>query len=393
MSMTLTLNEFAEVAPLLYKAKRPDGRSNTVVLQGAPGIGKSAAMKSVVRQSMEQAMGRRVVIITDVLADREVYDLRGIALPYKEADGSPAMGWTKPDLFVRVERALAHYAGEEIIVLLFVDEIDKLDHSMQKAAAEFLDQGRLGTHTLPGNVWIVAAGNMSARAGTVKRLTHVTNRLCVININQPVDTEVSPHRKRQGWVPDYAEPNGLPVTFTAFAKFREALFAEDPPTDGSPYLTFRSLTRAAEFIKANKPHWVDKGIYLDPDDFITRAIIEGYIGVHATDELYGYVRTASDLPSKEEIVANPETAKVPHTIDGRYAVAMLLGGYADADNIDKVFTYATRLNREFQAMLVITLTNKAEGGVLLNAPVLNKWFADPENRALMTGAAKVRSRR
>ncbi len=388
---TITLGDFAHYAPDLYRAKRDDGRAVACLLEGPPGIAKTAIVNGPLRQALARAFNCKVAVVADILSQRDSVDLRGHLIPYKQADGTPAAAYTKADLMVRCEAALNH-VGKDGIVVLFLDEFTGSDHLMQKAAAELLDKGKIGTNQLPNNVWVIAAGNrMEDGAGVNRMLTHVTNRMRKFSVYLPIDTGADPKARRQGWLPDYAEPNDLPLVIRAFAKACPEAFAAEVPRDGLPYQTFRSLTDVAWFIKHSRPEWVERGIYVDQQDHFAMATIEASIGEKARTMLYGYTTIANELPTKDEVLRDPTRARMPpaHRVDAQYAMQAMLLDWTTPDNIDVIFQYATRMNREFQALMVKQLHDKAFGGVFINCPTFTRWYSDPENKALLATLKKV----
>ena len=120
----------------------------SVMLWGPPGIGKSQGVREIAGNI--QAKTGKKVSITDVrLLLFNPVDLRGI--PTTNADKTLSV-WLKPQIFQMDE-------SEDVINILFLDEITAAPQSVQAAAYQITLDRVIGEHKLPENCIVIAAGN------------------------------------------------------------------------------------------------------------------------------------------------------------------------------------------------------------------------------------------
>ena len=170
--------------------------------------------------------------------------------------------------------------------------------------------------------------------------------------------------------------------YITFAERRpDVVFSNDPVKDvNKPRCTSRSLTEAGKY------HTMGLGDTMAlPSDAVTQAIVAGHVGDAAAAQMFAFFKVADELPEIAEMESTPMLAKVPSAerIDAHFAAAQMVVYHANKDNVDNLFTYATRLNKELQTTIAKQLLAKG-GGSLLNSKVLGKWIV--ENPALITNS-------
>lgn len=126
----------------------PFSQFPTVMLWGAPGVGKSQGVRQIANKIEEYTS--KEVSVTDVrLLLFNPVDLRGI--PTANDDKTLAV-WLKPQIFQMDE-------SEEVVNILFLDEITAAPPSVQAAAYQITLDRTIGEHRLPNNCIVIAAGN------------------------------------------------------------------------------------------------------------------------------------------------------------------------------------------------------------------------------------------
>lgn len=332
---------------------------NPLCLRGRFGVAKTAIIEQFCE---EQQLG----LVTQFLPADDAPNAMGFLIPTKTDDG-PVSKFSKPDWLRKVEEKIAEGFEQGV---LFLDEFLAADHIVQKAYAPLLSEGRIGEWELPEG-WVVwLAGNRSVdRSGANKMLGHVGNRMCVIDVESCLE----------GWT-KWAGDNGIHPMYIAFAQARPGVvFTNEPVTKpDEQQISPRSLHRAHDYHTSG----VDFSMELD-NDVVTQGMIAGYIGDAASAELFGFLKTADELPSIDEIETSPMTAKLPseHRLDAQYAAVQLVVHHTTPDNIDQLFQYVTRLNKELQASAAKQLIDKTKGS-LLNSAALGKWIS--ENQSLVS---------
>lgn len=328
-----------------------------VLLRGAPGIAKTAKLL----QFTEQA---ELGCVVEFLPAMDAPDAMGFLIPTKGDGGAPVSRYSKPSWLARIEET-----GKDRGMLL-LDEFLAADHLVQKAFAPLLSERKIGQWELPEG-WVVwMTGNRQEdKAGANRMLSHIANRVFILDMQADPD----------GWVNDFATPSGMHPMYIAFAKARPGLiFGGEPPKDpNAPFASPRSLTKAHEFHAAGIE---DNNL---PHDDVTREVVAGMIGEGTAMELFSFIKTKDELPDIEDMIENPETAKLPkpERLDAQYVAAQMAVHYANPETVNPLFTYVTRLNKELQTSVAIQMIQKS-GGALLNSEALTKFVA--ENKALIT---------
>ena len=112
--------------------------------------------------------------------------------------------------------------------------------------------------------------------------------------------------------------------------------------------------------------------------------VSGYVGEGTAAEFVAFLRVVDELATFEEIVANPETCKLPskEKPDAQYAAMQMVAHRVEADTAAPAFTYLKRLPEEFQvAGLRTALKRKPQ---ILQNPDFAHWVRD--NKKLVVNA-------
>jgi len=304
-------------------------------------------------------------IVTEFTPAMDAPDAMGFLIPTK-TDAGPVAMYSKPNWLRRIEEKIALGLDSGV---LFLDEYLSADHLVQKAFAPLMSERRIGEWSLPDG-WVVwVAGNRTIdKAGANKMLSHIGNRMCVLDVEADLDS----------WT-TWANDHDIHPMYIAFAQARPGVvFHNDAPKNpDDQQVSPRSFVYAHDF------HADDNDSMSLDTDVVTQGIIAGYIGEAATAELFGFLKTVDELPTIQEIEANPATAKLPneYRMDAQYAAVQMVVHHVNSDNINPLFGYITRLNKELQASAAKQMIDKTKG-TLLNSAALGKWIS--ENPALIS---------
>jgi hypothetical protein len=286
-------------------------KRHSVHLWGAPGIGKSDIVRWIAK-----VLGWKLIEFRANL--REPVDCRGIPVADLVAGVTK---WLVPDELPRADRD-----GE--FGILFLDELNTASPQMQAALFQLVLERRLGDYVLPDGWTIIAAGNrVGDRAAAQRMPTALRNRFAHIYVVPDVDA----------WV-NWANANNVAPEMVAFVRLRRALLHRMPVGDENAFPTPRSLTKAAEFVNA-------------PED-VRRDLIAAHVGDDVASEIDGFIRLYHSLGSLEDILVNPDTAKIPDEPSVKYAVCTGLARMATRANFSKIMIYNNRLDGEGQAVLM-----------------------------------------
>jgi hypothetical protein len=270
--------------------------------------------------------------------------------------------------------------------MLVIDERNAADMIMLKALAPVVLEGRFGDEYLPGHApgadpeesfwWIVSASNRTAdRSGVNRAPRHLENRERTI----PIEPHVG------SWAL-WAEKRGVHPMLVAFAKFKPGVvFSPEVPKIEGPFCTPRSFMSAANLLQlvAGRNDKGEQNMVI-PNTGIVMQMVAGDIGDPACAELFGFLKVIDELPTIEEILDKPSSAKAPKELAPAYAASQMLVHNATPGNIDKLWTYAERMPKELQVSTAKSLIEKG-AGVLLNSTALNKWIMS--NRALINASS------
>lgn len=356
----------------LVKKSRELYESGTAIhLIGPPGVGKTDVVQNEFRSALEAAYGEKFGFCDLVLPTVDAPDLRGFLIPTKDAHGVPTSFFTRPSVMPS-----ADYLKEFPRGIMFIDERNQADQLTQKAVAPVTLQKRFGEHYLPDGWIIISASNRQQDgSGASKALKHLVNRERTL----PIEPNVT------AWS-IWAEARGIHPMLIAFAKARPGIvFSESVPKEDGPFCTPRSFVSAAKLIALAAG--VDKNgdpIMKIPNDGLMIQLVAGDISDKAAAELFAYLKVADELPTIEEILADPQGCKCPKELSAAYAGVQMCIHFAKPTNIDKLWTFAERLPKELQVSACRALGAKG-GGALLNSTALNKWIM--ANRTLINASS------
>ena len=188
---------------------------------------------------------------------------------------------------------------------------------------------------LPDGWWIVAAGNRQKdRAVTFRMSSALSNRF----VHLELDVDVSDWRA-------WALKNDIYPMVTAFIGYKPGLLREDP-SESAAFPTPRAWEILSDVIKKFG------GIKECSD------IVSGIVGQGAATEFAAFVKRSLNMTQIEEIVANPESAKLPKALDGLHVLTTWLVHSADRQDVVQASSILlNRLPPEFAVVLAKEMIN------------------------------------
>lgn len=200
MDVGKVIKELSDAYCKIINNKLPIRTLPSVMLWGAPGVGKSQAIRQLAKE-IEENTGKRT-IVTDVrLLLFNPIDLRGI--PTANADKTLAV-WLKPQIFQMDD-------SEDIVNILFLDEISAAPQSVQAAAYQITLDRVIGEHKLPENCIVIAAGNRTTDKSVAYKMPKaLANRLLHIEVEGSF----------RSWK-EWAIRNGINNKVIGFLSFRQ----------------------------------------------------------------------------------------------------------------------------------------------------------------------------
>ena len=319
----------------------------SVMLWGAPGVGKSQGVRQLAREIGIET-GKTVHVTDARLLLFNPIDLRGI--PTANEDKTLAV-WLKPKIFDMD-------AGSGVINILFLDEISSAPPSVQAAAYQITLDRTVGEHKLPDNCIVIAAGNrVTDKSVAYKMPKALANRLCHFEIECDFES----------WK-EWAIKNGVNEKVIGFLAFRPTfLMMFDPSSEDVAFPTPRSWEMASNILN----------IVSDNADE-SYSLIAGCVGVGAAVEFRSWCEVYNNLPDMKDIFDGKYT-QIPQQTDVMYAVITGMAAYAakHSDELDRIansIRYAQKLPPDFSTILM-------KDYMVLQPDYRNKLMMIPEFRA------------
>lgn len=304
--------------------------NQTVLLVGDPGVGKSA-LAYLAAQEMDLPL---YVLLGSTLDPTDVG-----GLPIRSQDGTHVIRVPLEEI----------YRCAEAPAVLFLDEISAAPGPVQAAFLRLILERKAGSITLHPETRVLAACNPPEQAPAGFELSApLMGRLSVINF-RPQDDEVIDHLRTLGSDSDNASEMDLAIrneamVFAAVANVTPELLQIEIPKScingGQPWASPRSCER---MIRARAAAVV-AGI--DPLSDAVFALTAGSMGERAAITYSGVVRMITELPSVDEIIADPAECMCPTDKSKQVAALGLMPRLAQK-NLWAAYIYASRLKPEF----------------------------------------------
>lgn len=350
ISIEKLVNELATSYSNVINSGVPIKTFPSVMLWGAPGVGKSQAVRQIAKE-IELQTGKKTVVTDVRLLLFSPIDLRGI--PTANHDKTLAV-WLKPQIFQMD-------ASSKVVNVLFLDEISAAPQSVQASAYQITLDRVVGEHKLPENCIVIAAGNrVTDKSVAYKMPRALANRL----MHFEVESSFSSWKK-------WAITSKINDKVLGFLSFKQNyLFDSEQNSEDLAFTTPRSWEMVSNVLN-----------FACGDVEKARHLIAGLVGEGVAIEFRSWCKVYKDLPSIEDIFAGKEN-KVPTGTDALYALTSAMLSYAveHKDELGKIqnsIVYADRLPPDFSVMLLkdYTAIEKDYKKKLLKIPEFSRWLS------------------
>jgi hypothetical protein len=292
-----------------------------VLVEGSPGIGKSA----IIEQCCKKA-GADIVITHPVVSDPT--DYKGLPFPTKKtlSNGSiidAATFLPYGDLMKCID------ANKPTVY--FIDDLGQSPASVQAAIMQLVLARRINGHKVSDNVVFMAATNgRGDRAAVQGILEPVKSRFVILDLKPNIDD----------WVDWAVNTGNMPPMLIAFIEWRRTegknmLFDFNPTSDIVNSPSPRTVAMVGDIINSGCPQSV------------LHDMIKGAAGEAFAVEYIGFTRVSDALPNIEEICRSPLKASLPEEASLRYAVIASLSSVVSKKKIGEVYTYVKRMDKEY----------------------------------------------
>jgi hypothetical protein len=330
------------------------GAHNTILLRGAPGVGKSSILKT---------LAQRMPDYLPCYIDVANLDLGDLAMPVIDRDS--------------MTTSYAPYArfgiakGQRKPVLLMLDELGKASRPVLNMLLPVILEHRLGDVDLPVGSVVFATTNLDTDGVGDNIPAHAYNRMTVVNVGNPTSDE---------WL-HWAAANDVAPEVMAFAKQYPQVFdsyTDLDEGDNNPYIfnpragqvkafcSPRSLEKTSNIIKRREV----LGDALIP-------ALAGTIGESAARDMEALVHLADQIPTFEAVTTAPDKTRLPEGAGAYFLMAFMLAGRVKEDTMDAVMTYVDRWEQfEARTLFISTLaTNASKVGMACKNKAFTKQAA------------------
>lgn len=316
------------------------------MMEGSPGIGKSALAKWIAKEFNLLVIDLRLSQCdpTDLLGfpnsngkkafyvPMATFPLKGDELPTNPDTGFKYDGW-----------------------LLFLDEFNSANRSVQAAAYKLVLDGMVGQEELHERVKIICAGNKETDGAIVEPMsTALQSRL--VHMELVLNNEE--------WL-DYAYEAGFDHRISDYIKYKgEQLYTFKPDHSDKTYACPRTWEFASKLLRQIS----------DIRDKDTIPLLSGTLSEGVAREFLIFCRVYRELPKIVEILDDPDRIAVPNEPSILYAMSGNLADAAKAENINPLMRYVSRLPKEFQVITLRELLRRHKD--LQKTPAIVDWITD-----------------
>jgi hypothetical protein len=340
----LSLNQAAAFISACGTSVRP-------FLVGEPGIGKSSIMAA-----MEKRYGDSY---NYAYIDCSNLDLGDVAMPVVDHETRTTRYY--PNARFRLTE------GKPVIIML--DEFTKAAEPIKNMLHPLLESrnARLGDVPLPEGSIVFLTGNLTSDGVGDSLKGHTLNRITRVEVGKPSADE---------WLLWAVEAGIHPVVLAWTKQFPHCLSSyTEGDQDENPYIynpkkfqlsyvSPRSLELASRIV-AQREHF-------DTDTLI--AALAGTIGESAARDMQAFIAYQDELPTRERIIQTPKDAPIPTSAGATAVLVFSMIAAVEADNINPIMEYTSRLEPEWQAVFCISLAkNPAKQGIAMRARAFSDW--------------------
>lgn len=265
-------------------------------------------------------------------------------------------------------------------IFLLIDEYGQGEADVKRAVAEIFLNGGTAPWYLPKGSVRVACTNTGARYGVTKDFDFCIARRTNINIIGDVDV----------WLSDFADKpyayqgkvwQTMAVT-KAWAKQHPEILFESEPKEQGPWCNPRTLCSVDRYLQVKER--MNNGVI--PTDTGTIETVAGTIGMPATQSLVQHLQFRLELPSYDDVVADPTHTPVPTKPDLLMLMAYELAGWTRVEHLAQCITYVQRMPKDMAVTYVSALLRRDYKG-LINQPAMQGWIS--KNAALVSIIASL----
>lgn len=294
-----------------------------IMTVGRPGIGKTEFF-----EELAEELGFEMLILHLVTSDPT------------DVKGFPVVVDGKPEFIPFGD--LRKMMDTEKPLIVFFDDLGQAAPAVQASIMQIIGQRAINGHKISDKVSFVAATNRKEdRAGVSMILEPLQSRTWVFNIEADFDS----------WV-KWAERKKISPVFVQLVK-RHRDWIESPAE--KPAHRIGNMPNPRNVAAVGK---VFDFINTLPDVQTQQAAYAARLGDEAAIQITTFMEHSNKVPSIEEVLKNPEKAKLPKELDARYYMLGLLQGNSTLENANAFCKYINRMGKEFTMSYITYLERK-----------------------------------
>lgn len=304
--------------------------TNAVVpfILGAPGGGKSAVARVIAREILAK---HGVEFIEYDSAKNNAYEATVVEFNASLRDPVDVLGlpitdgeygrWLPPAEFF----SLRDGSGPKVLIL---EELSDGSVPMQNALCRVIYDRHAGQLKLSDNLYIIATGNRTEdKSGANRIVSKLAGRTRRFDFTENIDD----------WC-EWALDNNIDPVLIQFLRFRPGLLSDfDANRFANP--TPRTWEKVSMI-----PGALPDNLFYDN--------VAGDVGEGAAAEYTGFRKIYQNLPNIDTLLLDPKNAEIPKDPAVLYALTGALARKVSVDNFDRVVTYLSRMQPEFNVMCV-----------------------------------------
>lgn len=312
-------------------------------LVGSPGIGKSQIYQSIADMCNVLLIDVRLAQCdpTDLCGFPQIignkagyvpmntFPIKGDPLPMNPATGQLYDGW-----------------------MILFDELSSAAPAVQAAAYKIILDRKIGTHDLHEKVKLCAAGNLETDNAIVHPMsTALQSRMAHLEL-------VVDHKE---WI-NHANEKGWDHRITSYIGFKPgALYTFQADHTDNTYACPRTWEFADRVLKVT-----------DISSPEALPMLAGTLSEGVAREFIGYCKVFTELPTMAQLMASPDTIKVPVELSTLFALTGAISHHASVDNVGGLLKFVVRLPIEFQVIAVKQAIKRTPA--LLASPAVQEWI-------------------
>jgi hypothetical protein len=334
------------------------GETNTILLKGEKGIGKSSIMKM-----LPEYLGPGYEYAYFDMGNKSEGDT---AIPFPDKERKVM------EFFINT--ALKLHSGKPVVIML--DEFGKAPRSIQNMMHTLLEVNnkRIQDTMLPEGSIVFLTTNLSEEGLGDTLLDHSIDRLTVVEVRKSNAEEWKPWAAENGIHP--ALVAWVNQTPTVLASFRDDDFDSDNPYVYNPkrvqgkFITPRSLELASNVM------WKRDKI---SQNALTCALV-GTVGTAGANDIASYLAYQDEIPTRESITSNPDSATIPASTGALVTLLFNLERATDAETITPIMKYVKRLEEEYQAVFCTALArSKSKQKIAFTNKAFTDWARENQD--------------